>query len=76
MKEIKHYTEANRAAWNEVTPKHQAAAKEKLDRLFLQRGYSLPAVKEIIHRHALIEIAGKDVIHLCCNNGSELLSLN
>jgi flagellin-specific chaperone FliS len=39
MNDIKHYTEANRAAWDEVMPKHQTARKERLDRLFAQPGY-------------------------------------
>jgi hypothetical protein len=34
--ELKHYTEANRAAWNEVMPKHQRVAKENWDKLFSQ----------------------------------------
>ena len=70
----KQYTEANRAAWNEVMPLHQRAAREKLDRLFARPGYSLLGATEV----ALLQqvgLQGKDVAHLCCNNGRELLSL-
>ncbi len=75
MNDIKQYTEANRAAWNEVMPKHQAAAKERLDRLFVQPGYIYQDEEELLQVIKDIEIQGKDIIHLCCNNGSELLSL-
>jgi ubiquinone/menaquinone biosynthesis C-methylase UbiE len=35
-----------------------------------------PAIfEEILQVIKDIEIEGKDIIHLCCNNGSELLSL-
>lgn len=71
---LKKYTESNRAAWNEVMPKHQQAAKEKWDELFSQAGY------QCLHEHEIeilkqIGIKDKDIAHLCCNNGVELLSL-
>lgn len=70
----KKFTEANRAAWNEVTPKHQKAAKEKWDDAFLQPGFvCLDAIEiDLVKR---IGIKGKAVAHLGCNNGVELLSL-
>ena len=71
---IEKYTEANRKAWNEVMPLHQRAAREKWDRAFLQPGYvCLDAVE--VERLQGMGIQGKDVAHLCCNNGVELLSL-
>jgi 2-polyprenyl-3-methyl-5-hydroxy-6-metoxy-1,4-benzoquinol methylase len=72
--ELKKYTEANRAAWNEVMPRHQAAAKEKWDKAFLQPDFVRLDEGEI----SLLQqmgIQGKDVVHMCCNNGIELLSL-
>jgi ubiquinone/menaquinone biosynthesis C-methylase UbiE len=76
MKEsdLKRITESNRAAWNEVMPLHQRAASVKLDRLFSQPGHvHLDATEvDLLER---IELTGKNVAHLCCNNGSELLSL-
>lgn len=71
---LKEYTEANRAAWNEVMPKHQSAAKEKLDKLFSQPGFV--RLKEVeVEYLQQVGLKGKSVAHLCCNNGSELLSL-
>jgi ubiquinone/menaquinone biosynthesis C-methylase UbiE len=71
---FKKFTEANRAAWNEVTPKHQIAAKEKWDRAFMQPGYVVLDVEEVGLLKQL-GIEGKAVGHLCCNNGIELLSI-
>jgi SAM-dependent methyltransferase len=72
--ELKRYTEANRAAWNEVTPYHQRAAKEKWDSLFAQPGVVCLDSDELAELK-LAGIEGKSVAHLCCNNGVELLSL-
>ncbi len=70
----KKYTEANRQAWNEVTPYHQKANKERLYHLFAQPGYScLDAT--ITKKLREWGIAGKDVAQLGCNNGKELISL-
>ena len=71
---LKKYTEANREAWNEVMPRHQAAAREKWDNAFMQPGFvCLDDVEiDLLGR---MGIEGKDVAHLCCNNGVELLSL-
>ncbi len=75
MHDIKHYTESNRAAWNEAMPKHQAAAKDDLDRHFARPNYIYQTEPEILSVLDKIGISGKDVLHLCCNNGRELLSL-
>lgn len=72
--ELKKYTESNREAWNEVMPLHQAAAKDKWDLAFLQPKYGCLDEVEI----GLLQQMGiqdQDVVHLCCNNGIELLSL-
>lgn len=74
-KEIKFYTNQNREAWNEVMPKHQAAVKEKLDQLFSSPGYICQNYEDLLQVLENINVKGKDIIHLCCNNGSELLSL-
>lgn len=71
---LKEYTQANRAAWNEVMPKHQSAACEHWDQAFLQPGFvCLDAVEQDLL--AQLGIRGKSVAHLCCNNGVELLSM-
>jgi ubiquinone/menaquinone biosynthesis C-methylase UbiE len=72
--DLKRITESNRAAWNEVMPLHQRAAGEKWDRLFAQPGYVRLDEIEIGLFHQL-GLKGKSVVHLCCNNGVELLSL-
>jgi 2-polyprenyl-3-methyl-5-hydroxy-6-metoxy-1,4-benzoquinol methylase len=72
--ELKKFTEANRKAWNEVMPRHQKAAKEKWDHAFMQSGYVCLDEVEIKLLKEM-GIKGKDVTHLCCNNGVELLSL-
>ncbi len=68
------YIEANRLAWNEAAPIH---AKETLDELlthFQVLGYScLDAIEtECL---AQLDLTGKAVAQLCCNNGRELLSI-
>jgi 2-polyprenyl-3-methyl-5-hydroxy-6-metoxy-1,4-benzoquinol methylase len=72
--ELKRYTESNRAAWNEVMPLHQQAASETLDRFFSRPGAVRLDELEIGWLQKA-GIHGKNVAHLCCNNGSELLSL-
>jgi len=37
--DIRKYTNANREAWNEVTPIHQNARKENYEELFRKKGY-------------------------------------
>jgi ubiquinone/menaquinone biosynthesis C-methylase UbiE len=71
---LKHYTESNRAAWNEVMPYHRKAAEEKWDMLFAQPGYVCLSDEEV-RQLQLAGIRGKNIAHLCCNNGIELLSL-
>jgi 2-polyprenyl-3-methyl-5-hydroxy-6-metoxy-1,4-benzoquinol methylase len=71
---LKQYTEANRAAWNEVMPRHRQAAKEKLDKMVSKPGFVLLDEVEI-ELLQQVDLNGKSVVHLCCNNGIELMSL-
>ncbi len=72
--DIKKYTEANRIAWNEVTPYHLKAKREWLYESFGKPGFScLDSV--ITAKIREIGIEGKDVAQLACNNGRELISL-
>lgn len=71
---LKKYTEANREAWNEVMPRHQKAAKERLDNAFMQPGHVNLSENELTVLDQ-ISIKGSSIAHLCCNNGVELLSL-
>ncbi len=72
---ISDYTKANRDAWNEVMPKHQAAFQKTLDNWFSTPGFIFQYSKELLEIFNNLPISGKDVIHLCCNNGIELLSI-
>ncbi|HJO91787.1 MAG TPA: class I SAM-dependent methyltransferase [Victivallales bacterium] len=75
IEDIKKYTNANREAWNQVMPKHQAAAKTNLDKKFSKKGFTYQKAEELLEVFKRIDVKNKDIIHLCCNNGSELLSL-
>ncbi|MCD4669367.1 MAG: class I SAM-dependent methyltransferase [Actinomycetia bacterium] len=74
MDNIKKFTNANRLAWNEVMPKHQQANGDKWDSLFSKKGFSVLSENES-KQLKNINLPGKNVAHLCCNNGIELLSL-
>lgn len=71
---ICRYARANRAAWNEVMPLHQRAASARLDAAFLQAGH-LALAEDALRALDRIGVKEKDVAHLCCNNGVELLSI-
>lgn len=68
------FTQANREAWNEAMPKHQAVKKEYWDEQFKKPGFSALNKTEA-RLWESIGIEGKDIVQLCCNNGVELLSL-
>jgi len=72
--DLKRFTESNRAAWNEVMPLHQRASSHALDQLFSQPAY-VQQDKTEIDLLQKVGLKGRNVAHLCCNNGSELLSL-
>jgi len=71
---LKKYTQSNRAAWNEVMPLHQKAAKQKWDTAFMEPGFICLSENEITLLDQ-IGIKDKSIAHLCCNNGVELLSI-
>ena len=56
-------------------PRHQAAAKKDLDNAFAKPGFIIQKDRQLIDLLSRIDMKGKDVIHLCCNNGIELLSI-
>lgn len=66
---------ANRESWNEVAPKHKARNLETLLGEFRAPGHSCLDDIETARWKALGVGAGKDVAHLCCNNGQELISV-
>ncbi len=72
--ERKEITEANREAWNEVTPLHQKARKINLAEKFKEKGFTLldPIETKKLQE---VNVKGMSIAHLCCNNGRELLSI-
>jgi ubiquinone/menaquinone biosynthesis C-methylase UbiE len=74
MAENNAYTAANRAAWNEVAPRHRARNQERLAGLFRAGGYN--HLEDVAREMVLqIGIAGKSVAQVGCNNGIDLLSV-
>ena len=72
--DTKQITEANRAAWEQAAPLHRSQNMERLKQDFSGRGFSCLNDVETKFLQGL-GVAGKDVAHLCCNNGQELLSV-
>lgn len=68
------YCEANRAAWNAAMPYHQKAKSRAWDQAFSDPDFICQQEPEL----SLLQeqgIASRDIVHLCCNNGIELMSL-
>ena len=74
MPDLKQYTEANRQAWNEAMPYHQKANRDKWDKAFSVPGFVAQSGEELELLKGL-DVSGKRVAHLSCNNGVELMSL-
>ncbi len=72
--EIKEITEANRKAWNEVMPRHQAVKYDQWNKSFSISGFSCLSSNET-KLFKKLGLENKSVAHVCCNNGVELLSL-
>ena len=69
------YIEANRIAWNAAAPYHKEAERYQN----LLEGFSTPGhscLDDILEERLLaLDVQGKDVAQLCCNSGSEILSV-
>jgi len=74
VKDHKIYTEANRKAWNQTMPKHQKVMREEWDKRFSKPGYICQKDPEFSELRKL-QLPGKDIAHISCNNGVELMSL-
>lgn len=68
------YTDANRDAWNEVASKHAAYNNTRLFEAFKNPNY-ITFEDDILETLKRVGVRGKRVVHLCCNNGRETLSL-
>jgi SAM-dependent methyltransferase len=68
------YTKANKAAWEQAFAHHQRARKGDAADQLLAPGFSFldPCVLDELDK---IQVRGKAVGQLCCNDGRELLSL-
>ncbi|HET7577709.1 MAG TPA: class I SAM-dependent methyltransferase [Bacillales bacterium] len=71
--DYKKYTEANRQAWNEVSPKHEEIKREA-KKQFLEPGFSC-LDETVTTQLQQIGLKGKHVAQICCNDGVETLSL-
>ena len=69
------YTEANRIAWNETAPIHAAQELQGLLEGFRQPGHSILHKPHEVERLRALDLQGKNVAQLCCNNGRELISV-
>ena len=71
---IKDYTRANQAAWDEAAPYHEKACFKELENSFKQAGFSTldDTAQGIL---STIGLKNKNVAQLGCNNGRELLSV-
>jgi SAM-dependent methyltransferase len=72
--DLKKFTDANRKAWDMVTPYHQRAKAGKFFEAFKQTGYST-LDDTITARINKIGLAGRRVVQIACNDGREVLSL-
>ncbi len=74
MPDREDYVAANRAAWNEVAPRHRAHNQARLVELFRVGGYNHldDAACELVRQTG---VAGKSVVQVGCNNGIDLLSV-
>ena len=68
------FTSANLEAWEEVAPIHRRHNQTKLLESFGRPGFSCLDDVELSILEGL-GVRGKDVAQVCCNNGSELISL-
>ena len=74
MYERSFFTEANRKAWNCAMPYHRRAMDKKWDEILADKDHIIQQEPELTALKR-IGIEGKSVVHLCCNNGLELMSL-
>ena len=68
------YTGANRVAWNEAASRHAARNNAQLFEAFRDPDY-ITFEDDILETLKQVDVRGKSIVHLCCNNGRETLSL-
>jgi len=70
---IRRFTAKNRIAWEEVNPYHQQAKQQIKERFRNESGF-LALDPHLQARLQEIDITGKSILHLMCNDGEELIS--
>ena len=73
-KSRKEYTDANRLAWDEVAARHAAHNNAALFAAVKDPAF-VSFEGDILHTLQRVDVSGKHVIQLGCNNGRETLSL-
>lgn len=68
-------SKTNKASWEKTAEIHRKLRMEELLTNFNEPGYSLLDKYETSFLVDKIQVKGKDVIQLCCNNARELLSI-
>jgi len=68
------YTSANRIAWNETASRHAMQNNAALFEAFKDPDH-VTLNGDILQALQRVDVRGKSVIQLCCNDGSETLSL-
>lgn len=71
---LNDFTEANRRGWNAAMPYHRKAKDTAWDTSLSDPNFVFTKEPELSMLKEL-GIEGKDIVHLCCNNGLELMSL-
>jgi ubiquinone/menaquinone biosynthesis C-methylase UbiE len=71
---IMDYIKANKEAWEEVFPKHQAGYQFDIAGKILENGSNF-LNDDTVKEFAAIGLKNKRVAQFCCNNGRELLSI-
>ncbi len=74
MIDYKKYTESNREAWNQAMPFHKKAMDKKWNDMFADSNFIFQKDHELAELNK-VGIEGKNIAHLSCNNGIELMSL-
>ena len=71
---VKKFTKATIAGWDEVAPIHARHNLGRYLQQFSKPGFTIFDEQETNELHEL-GVRNKDIAHICCNNGIELISL-
>ena len=71
----KEVSKINKVSWEKTADLHRKLKMDGLLEKFKEPGYSLLDTYETSFLTDKINVSGKDVIQLCCNNARELLSI-